>query len=108
LELERDRAGVILRAEKLRLGERKLSAAQTVQALLPRKAGPVAKTPIRLAGRDIGTYCTNGRGLLLITLKEASIPRGSASLVVKALAEAIAAADAMRTTEQIPTNGEEK
>jgi ParB family chromosome partitioning protein len=108
LELERDRSGVMRRAEKLRLGERKLSAAQTVQALLLRKADAVPKTPIRLAGKDIGSYCTNGRGLLLITLKAASIPRGLAPEVVKALADAIAAADAMRTTAEIPTNGEEK
>jgi ParB family chromosome partitioning protein len=42
-ELERDRAGVMRRAEKLRRSDKQLSAAQTVQALLPGKAKGVAK-----------------------------------------------------------------
>jgi ParB family chromosome partitioning protein len=90
-ELERDRAGVMRRAEKLRLGEKQLTAAQTVQALLPRKAEGMPKTPIQLAGRDIGSYSTTAQGRMVISLNEACVSRDSVPLVIKALTDAIAA-----------------
>ena len=90
-ELERDRAGVMRRAEKLRLGEKQLTAAQTVQALLPRRAEGMPKTPIQLAGRDIGSYSTTAQGRMVISLNEACVSRDSVPLVIKALTDAIAA-----------------
>lgn len=107
-ELERDRAGVMRRAEKLRLGDRQLSAAQTVQALLPRKAEGVSTTPIQLSGRDIGSYSTNARGRLVISLNEASVSRECVPLVVQALTEAIASMAARTPASTVLATGDDK
>lgn len=107
-ELERDRAGVMRRAEKLRLGEKQLTAAQTVQALLPRKAEGVPKTPIQLAGRDIGSYSITARGRLVISLNEASVERGSLPLIMKALTDAITATASRRPASTFAEMDDEK
>jgi hypothetical protein len=92
----------------LRLGEKQLTAAQTVQALLPRKAEGVPKTPIQLAGRDIGSYSTTARGRLVISLNEASVERESLPLIVKALTDAIAATTSRRPASAFAAMGDEK
>ena len=107
-ELERDRAGVMRRAEKLRLGARQLTAAVTVLALLPRKMEGVPKTPIQFAGRDIGSYSTTARGRLVISLNEASVERESLPLIMKALTDAIAATTSRRPASAFAAMGDEK
>ena len=107
-ELERDRASVLRRAEKLRLGEKRLTAAQAVQALLPRQAEGVLKTPIQLAGRDIGSYSTSARGRLVISLNETSVSRESVLLVVKAVTDAIAAMASRMPASALGAMGDEK
>lgn len=91
-ELERDRAGVLRRAEKLRLGSNRLAAAQTVLALLPCKPEGHSKTPIQLAGRDIGSYSRSVRGQFVISLNEGSVARESVPLIMKALTDILASA----------------
>lgn len=107
-ELGRDRAGVMRRGEKLRLGDRQQSAAQTVQALLPRRAEGVSKTPIQLAGRDIGSFSTTAQGRLVISLNEASVSRESVPLVVKALTEVIASMAARTHASTVAATGDDK
>lgn len=107
-ELERDRAGVMRRAERLRLGDKRLTAAQTVQALLPRKPEGPPKTPIQLAGRDIGSYSTTARGQLVISLNEGSVARESVPLIMKTLIDAIATTASRRAASTFAATGDEK
>jgi ParB family chromosome partitioning protein len=107
-ELERDRAGVMRRAEQIRLGEKHLTAAQTVQGLLPRKTEGVPKTPIQLAGRDLGSYSTTAQGRLVISLNETSVARESVPLIIKALTDAIAATASRRPASTVAAMGDEK
>lgn len=99
---------MLRRAEKLRHGEKRLTAAQAVQALLPRQAEGVSKTPIQLAGRDIGSYSTSARGGLVISLNEASVSRESVLLVVKAVTDAIAATASRMPASAFDAMGDEK
>jgi len=96
-ELERDQAGIMRRAERLRLGEKQLTAAQTVQALLPRKTDGVPKTSIQLAGRDIGCYSMTAQGRLVISLNQTSVEHKSVSVIITALTDAIAATASRRS-----------
>jgi len=107
-ELERDRVGVIRRAEKLRLGAKPQTAAQTVRALLHRKTDEPARTPIQLAGRDIGSYSTTARGQLVISLNAGSVAHESVSLIMKALTDALAAASSRKAGPMAPQVGVEK
>ena len=107
-ELERDCPGVMRRAEKLRLSDKKLSANQTVQALLPRTAERISKVPIQLAGRDIGSYSTTARGRLVISLNEASVSQEFVPMVVKALTDAIASMADRMPTATVAAMGDEK
>jgi ParB family chromosome partitioning protein len=106
--LEIDRAGVMRRAEKLRLSDQRLSAAQTVQALLPRTTADVSKMPIQVGGHEIGSYSTTARGRLLISLNEACVTRGAAEFIVKALVDAITAMAARTPSSAVDAKGDEK
>lgn len=107
-ELDRDRAGVMRRAEKLRLGEKPLTAGLTVQALLPSKREGVPKTLIQLAGREIGSYSTTAQGRLVISLNQASVERDSVPLIMKALTDAIAATASQQPGSTLASMGDEK
>lgn len=89
--LEHNRAAIMQRAERLRLGEKQLTAAQTVQALVPHKVEGVEKAAIQFAGRDIGSYSMTAQGRLVISLNHISVERESVSVIITALTDAIAA-----------------
>jgi ParB family chromosome partitioning protein len=95
--LEHDRAAIMQRAERLRLGEKQLTAAQTVQALVPNKTEGVEKAAIQLAGRDIGCYSMTAQGRLVISLNQISVERESVSVIITALTDAIAATASRRS-----------
>ncbi len=106
--LELDRAGVMRRAESLRLSDQRLSAAQTVQALLAATTEGVAKMPIQVGGREIGSHSTTARGRLVISLNEACVTRESAELIVKAVADVITSMAARTPSPSADAKGTEK
>lgn len=92
--LERDRKGVLKRAEKLRQGGRTLSAAAVVGALLAPPApaaviGTATGGPLELDGRVVGRWNQDVTGALSVQIKPGVVGVVDAHLVAQALAQAL-------------------
>ncbi|MEK8025929.1 ParB/RepB/Spo0J family partition protein [Pseudaquabacterium rugosum] len=92
--LERDRKGVLKRAEKLRQASRTLSASAVVGALLaPPTAAAVIGTsiggPLELDGRSVGRWSQAVTGALSIELKPGVVGTVDGGLIAQALVRAL-------------------
>ena len=88
---EKDRKGVLRRAEKLRLQAKRLSPASVVAALLGSPDDVDTKRPklLEVGGKQLGKWFKDGAGRLTIQLDAGIVPDERLEAVVRSIAQAL-------------------
>jgi len=90
--LEKDKKGVMRRAEKLRQAQKKPAAGQVVAQLLGRVEDRKPPEPIKLGDRSIGTWRRDDKGRAVITLDADVADDATIKRLIAAVADSLATA----------------
>jgi len=88
--MESDRKGVLRRAERIRLSEKKHAAGEVVAGLCrsSEASGP-ERAPITVGGRMVGSWTRDGKGRVLLQLEAGSASDDRVSAALQRLAESL-------------------
>jgi ParB family chromosome partitioning protein len=90
--LDKDRKGLLRRADRLRQQARALAPAAVVAALVAAVPDPLAAAPqvIDVGGRAVGKWFRDGAGRLVIQLEPGAVPQDRQDAVLQAVSAALA------------------